>query len=137
MQIKNYFRKSIVLGLGVVVLSTFPSCEKFLNQEPKYLLTPEGAVKDQASAESILNGAYSFIGKDDYTVRFTGGFSSMLGMVNAVSLAYNFNMNATGDSKTLWDSFYRTINGANAVLAAVEPLPESAFKEAARKNEIL
>lgn len=134
---KNYIKISIVWTLGLIMFSALLSCEKFLNQEPKYLLTPEGAVTDQASAESILNGAYSFLGKDAYTVRFTGGFSSMLGIVNAVSLAYNFNMNATGDSKTLWDSFYSTVNGANAVIAAVEPLPESAFKDPSRKNGIL
>src|SRR5690606_37929738 len=105
--------------------------------EPKYLLTPEGAVTDQASAQAVLNGAYSFTGKDEYTVRFTGGFSSMLGMVNAVSLAYNFNMNATGDSRNLWEIFYKTVNGANAAISAIEALPDAAFDGPARKQSML
>lgn len=137
MIINKFTKQYIVFAVGLVLLSIFPSCEKFLNQEPKYLLTPEGAVTDEASAQAVLNGAYSFTGKDAYTVRFTGGFSSMLGMVNAISLAYNFNMNATGDSRTLWEIFYQTVNGANAAISAIEVLPDAAFDNPARKNTML
>ncbi|HEY8388879.1 MAG TPA: RagB/SusD family nutrient uptake outer membrane protein, partial [Parasegetibacter sp.] len=76
-------------------------------------------------------------GKDEWTVRFTSGFASMVGGVNANSSAYNFNMTATGDNQNLWNIFYKTVNGANAAIEAISALPESAFKDAGRKNEML
>ena len=127
--------KFSIIVLFVIVGST--SCKKFLNQEPKYLLTPSGAVTDEKSAQSILNGAYSFIGKDEWTVRFSGGFSSMVGVVNYNNSAYRFDMNATGDNNILWPAFYKTVNGANAALAAISDLPESVFRNPARKQEML
>lgn len=138
MRIKSNMIYRIKWGcLALLFLVAFPSCEKFLNQDPKYLLTPDGAVTNEASAQSVLNGAYSFIGKDEYTVRFTAGFSSMLGAVNASTAAFNFNMSATGDNRNLWEVFYKTVNAANAAIAAIETLPESAFNNPARQKQML
>jgi tetratricopeptide (TPR) repeat protein len=122
---------------GVVLATVTSSCKKFLNEEPQFLLTPEGAVTDEPSAQAVLNGAYSSIGKDEWTVRFSSGFSSMLGVVNASSSAFNFNMTATGDNQFLWQIFYKTANGANAALSAIEPLAESVFITPGRKTEML
>ncbi|MGN6420303.1 MAG: RagB/SusD family nutrient uptake outer membrane protein, partial [Pseudobacter sp.] len=122
---------ALVLGISS------SSCKKFLNEEPQYLLTPEGAVTDEPSAQAVLNGAYSSLGKDEWTVRFSSGFSSMLGVVNASSSAFNFNMTATGDNQFLWQIFYKTANGANAAISAIEPLPESVFITPGRKTEML
>jgi len=130
-------RKFIYHILTGLLLFSFSSCKKFLDQDPQYMLTPEGAVVDENSAQSILNGAYSFTGKDEYTVRFTGGFSSMLGSVNASSSAYNFNMTATGDNQYLWAIFHKTVNGANAAIEAIGSLPEDVFITPGRKEEML
>lgn len=122
---------SIFLGL------TFISCEDFITQDPKYLLTPEAAITDENSAQNLLNGAYAAVGSNDYTARFSGGFSSMLGSYQYNSSAYNMNMQATGDNDALWKIFYTTINRANAVLENVSKLPDDSFKNPARKKEIL
>lgn len=121
----------------LVLASGASSCKKFLNEEPQFLLTPEGAVTDEPSAQAVLNGAYSSIGKDEWTVRFSSGFSSMLGVVNASSSAFSFNMTATGDNQFLWQIFYKTANGANAAISAIEPLAESVFITPGRKQEML
>ncbi|MBO9634903.1 MAG: RagB/SusD family nutrient uptake outer membrane protein [Chitinophagaceae bacterium] len=127
--------KFFIFGIALSVSAA--SCKKFLNQEPQYLLTPEGAITDEKSAEAVLNGAYSSIGKDEWTVRYSSGFSSMLGVVNASASAFNFNMTATGDNQFLWQIFYKTVNGANAALSAIEPLSEDVFKTQGRKQEML
>lgn len=131
---RNYL---LLILAGSLVTGVFSSCKKFLNQEPKYMLTPENAVIDQNSAQAVLNGAYSWINTNDFTVRFTSGFSSMAGIANASSAAFNFNMSATGDNQTLWLAFYKGINAANAAIDAINSLPESAFKDPARKNQML
>lgn len=125
----------ITLTACFIIVTT--SCKKFLSQEPKYLITPEGAVVDEKSAQAILNGAYSFTGKDEWTVRFTAGFSSMLGTISYNTSAASFNMNATGDNNTLWPIFYKTINAANAAIEAISALPDSEFKNKERKNEMI
>lgn len=122
---------------GLMILLVFPSCKKFLTKSPKYLLVPEVAVYDEKSAEAILNGAYSFVGKDEWTVRFTGGFSSMVGAVNYNTAAANFNMAATGDNENLWQIFYKTINGANAAIIAIENLADDVFVTPGRKQEMI
>lgn len=125
----------IIAALLLVIANS--SCKKILEQEPLYLLTPEAAVVDEKSAQAILNGAYSFIGKDEWTVRFTGGFTAMLGTVNYNAAAANFNMTATGDNNALWPAFYKTINAANAAIEAITLLPEGAFKVTSRKDEMI
>lgn len=124
------------LYLGVFMLA-LSSCEKFITQEPEYLLTPEVAVTDEASAKSLLNGAYAGVNTNDWTVRFTGGFSSMLGIINMNTSAYNFNMNATGDNEFLWKAFYIAINNANAAIEGITPLGDDKFKSPQTKAELI
>lgn len=124
----------ISIGLLSILLS---SCEKFITQEPQYLLTPEVAVTDEASAKSLLNGAYSAINNNDWTARFTGGFSSMLGIINYNNGAYSFNMTATGDNEPLWKAFYVAINNANAAIDGISPLSEDKFKTPGIKTQFI
>ena len=124
----------IYVGIIVMVLS---SCEKFITQDPQYLLTPEVAVTDEASAKGLLNGAYAGISTNDWTARFTGGFSSMLGIINYNSSAYNFNMLATGDNEALWKAFYIAINNANAAVDGISPLSEDKFSTANVKKQLI
>lgn len=131
--------KTIILNIAILLLLSisFTSCEDFITQDPKYLLTPEAAITDENSAQNLLNGAYASVGSNDYTARFSGGFSSMLGSYQYNSSAYNLNMQATGDNDALWKIFYQTINRANAVLENVSKLSDDSFKTPQRKKEIL
>lgn len=124
------------LYIGVLMF-TLSSCEKFITQEPQYLLTPELAVTDEASAKGLLNGAYAGISTNDWTARFTGGFSSMLGIINYNNGAYNFNMTSTGDNEALWKAFYIAINNANAAIEGIGNLPVEQFKNSHVKAELL
>ena len=119
------------------LIFTLSGCQKFITQEPKYLLTPELAVTDEASAKSLLNGAYAGISTNDWTVRFTGGFSSMLGIINYNNGAYLFNMSATGDNEPLWRAFYTAANNANAAIEGIGNLPVEQFKNRNAKSEFL
>src|SRR5690606_17970014 len=103
----------------LLLLMLTTACQDFITQEPKYLLTSDAAIIDEASAEALLNGAYASVGSNDYTARFTGGFSSMLGSYRYNGSAANFTMGATGDNDALWKIFYQTINRANAVITNV------------------
>lgn len=132
---KKYFNYQLAVLLGILLFTS--SCEDFITQDPKYLLTPEAAITDEKSAQSLLNGAYAAIGSNDFTARFTGGFSSMLGHYRYNTSAYNMNMLATGDNDALWKVFYSTINRANAVIENVNKLPGDAFDNPARKQEII
>lgn len=136
-KIKDMKKTMTTLFMAVLVILGVTSCKKYLGDEPKYLLTPEIAVYNEASAQAILYGAYSFIGKDEWTARFTGGFSSMLGTITYNSSAGSFDMGATGDNEPLWTIFYKTINAANAAITSITALDESAFSSAARKKELL
>ncbi|MDR6783402.1 hypothetical protein ABIE26_000110 [Pedobacter africanus] len=129
-------KTKLYLYLGVLILS-LSSCEKFITQDPEFLLTPEVAVTDEASAKSLLNGAYAGVNTNDWTVRFTGGFSSMLGIINMNTAAYNFNMTATGDNEALWKAFYVAINNANAAIEGIQPLTDDKFKLPQTKAELI
>ena len=130
-------KRKIYIGYWVLILSLFTSCEDFITQDPKYLLTPEMVFTDENSAQNLLNGAYASVGSNDYTARFSGGFSSMLGSYNYNTAAYNQTMTATGDNDALWKIFYQTINRANSVVLNVEPIPLENFKTPSRKQEII
>lgn len=122
---------------GIVLMLSLGSCEKFITQEPQYLLTPEVAVTDEASAKSLLNGAYAGISTNDWTARFTGGFSSMLGISVYNTSANLFNMAATGDNEALWKAFYVAINNANAAIEGIAPLGDDKFKTPLGKSELI
>lgn len=130
-------KRKINIGYFIIVIFLFTSCEDFITQDPKYLLSPEMVFTDENSAQNLLNGAYAAVGSNDYTARFSGGFSSMLGSYNYNTAAYNMNMAATGDNDALWKIFYQTINRANSVVLNVSSLPIENFKVPARKNEII
>ncbi|SDK09682.1 SusD family protein [Pedobacter sp. ok626] len=119
------------------LIFSLSGCQKFITQEPLYLLTPELAVTDEASAKSLLNGAYAGISTNDWTARFTGGFSSMLGIINYNNGAYSFNMSATGDNEALWKAFYIAANNANAAIDGIGNLPVEQFKNRNAKSEFL
>jgi len=126
------------LYLFIVALAMmFSSCEKFITQEPQYLLTPEVAVTDEASAKALLNGAYAGISTNDWTARFTGGFSSMLGTISYNNSAYTFNMTATGDNEALWKAFYVAINNANAAIEGISSLSDDKFSSAQAKKQLI
>jgi hypothetical protein len=124
----------LFIGTLAILLS---SCEKFITQDPQYLLTPEVAVKDEASARGLLNGAYAGVSTNDWTARFTGGFSSMLGLINYNNGAYTFNMVATGDNEALWKAFYVAINSANATIEGITPLTDDKFSSAVVKKQLI
>lgn len=127
-------RLYIFIGALAIFLS---SCEKFITQDPQYLLTPEVAVTDEASAKGLLNGAYAGVSTNDWTARFTGGFSSMLGLINYNNSAYTFNMTATGDNEALWKAFYVAINNANAAIEGITPLTDDKFSSAQIKKQMI
>jgi len=124
----------IFIGALAILLG---GCEKFITQDPQFLLTPEVAVTDEASARGLLNGAYAGISTNDWTARFTGGFSSMLGLINYNNGAYTFNMAATGDNEALWKAFYVAINGANAAIEGISPLTDDKFSSAQVKKQLI
>ncbi|SFG56126.1 RagB/SusD family nutrient uptake outer membrane protein [Pedobacter insulae] len=129
-------KKKIYLLIGTLAMC-LSSCEKFITQDPQYLLTPEVAVTDEASAKALLNGAYARINTNDWTARFTGGFSSMLGVATYNSSAYSFNMQSTGDNEALWKAFYVAANSANAAIAGITPLADSKFSNPQAKKQFI
>ena len=144
MKQKLFYILALAAGLG------FHSCDSlFDNELPKHDLVGDNAIVDQKSAETALNGVYSYL--DDS--RYLGGD------LNTHLIIYNYirlnMMRSTGnvsfeidqllpmtydesDSKYdgLWEQAYLVVNAANNVIYYTEQVDDSKFSDNG-KNEIL
>ncbi|MGO1751889.1 MAG: RagB/SusD family nutrient uptake outer membrane protein [Psychroflexus sp.] len=118
---KKFINKLIILSL--IALSASCSVD---DVEPYYQLTPEDAIRDEASAQRILNGVYDLSREFDVSFfplhlaaygnegRISGFLSGMNGMNNnTVKVQNPFLSN-------LYNGHYKIINSANFLIGKLE-----------------
>ncbi|MDR1415114.1 MAG: RagB/SusD family nutrient uptake outer membrane protein [Odoribacteraceae bacterium] len=115
------------------------SCEKFLDQVPRYNLTLENAVTDYNGALNVLNGMYSVI--EDQSA--LGGvipcrLSSQGGFYQYYTAEYNAAYQANyGTGQSVWLAYYALVNSTNAAIEALSGLADNKYPSPERKAEMI
>ena len=144
MKQKLFYILALAAGLGLY------SCDSlFDNELPKHDLVGDNAIVDEKSAETALNGVYSYL--DDS--RYTGGdlnthlitynnirLNMMKGTANSsfeTDQLFRMTYDETdANYEGLWEQAYLVINAANNVIYYTEQVDDSRFSDNG-KNEIL
>jgi len=111
--------KYIIIAFATVLCGLMISCEDFVKEEPKGLLTPDNFFKNEAEANLALNGLQA--GAPD-----AGGLGTMAGTDIGVigrsipggwrSAIYDYDVEYGGS----WSGQYANIKNANLVIAGLE-----------------
>ena len=144
MKQKLFYILALAAGLGL------HSCDSlFDNELPKHDLVGDNAIVDEKSAETALNGVYSYLDDSQYN---GGDLNTHLIIYNNIRLNM---MKGTANSsfetdqlfrmtydeteanyEGLWEQAYLVINAANNVIYYTEQVDDSRFSDNG-KNEIL
>ena len=114
-----------------------------VDQNPPNNLVSENVVVDAASAENLLNGAYSIL-NDQFFYAYTettpgllsGSMDRRLFLAN-IELSENDVAADNSVAGSTWVTFYEMANAANTVIELVGKLPDATFVNDTRKSEIL
>jgi len=136
--------------LASIALLGFQACDSlFDNELPKHDLVVDNAIVDQKSAETALNGVYSYLDDSSY---LGGDLTTNLITYNNIRLNFMVCRNPSSFERDQvyrmtydetdtnfeggWEMAYQIINAANNVIYYVEQLSDDKFA-AGHKNEIL
>lgn len=136
--------------LASIALLGFQACDSlFDNELPKHDLVGDNAIVDQKSAETALNGVYSYLDDSSY---LGGDLTTNLITYNNIRLNFMVSRNPSSFERDQvyrmtydetdtnfeggWEMAYQIINAANNVIYYVEQLSDDKFA-AGHKNEIL
>lgn len=133
--------KNIILY--ITILFCLSACEltEVLDQDPPNNLEPNNVLTDQASAENLLNGSYSFLNSRDFYLN-TEGHPGLLSGSMAIRTFGESTFEANdilvdgNGARAYWTAFYQFINAANIVITLVDRMPDGAI-DAERKKEII
>lgn len=136
-------KRNILIGL---LLSTLfaPSCESFLDVEPRESISDQVTITDRISSETAINGVYSALAAGGYygqtfqSIGYLAGDNiEWTGSQSQVQEFINHRVNPENSTIAgAWVSIYSTINRANNVLAKVPEVTDPSFTNALR-NRIL
>lgn len=116
----------------------FQSCEKFLDESPKFQYSYDEAVVDYNSAQAIVNGVYSYLQSDWIGPRFYPNLAAKGGFSRTSSTFYKeANSSADYTSRNIWINYYKAINAANIALLSIENLDVSKFPSEDEKNKLM
>ncbi len=119
--------KARIYFIAFLIAASGSSCEKFLDVQPKELISDELTIYDRVSSEQAVNGTYSALANDSY---YGTGFQS-IGYLSGDNVAWTgsqsqiqefINHQVSGENSTVtgaWAAIYRVINRANQVIAKV------------------
>lgn len=137
---RNNITKIMVAVWAVCVCC---SCDSlFENELPEHDLTAENAIVDEASSETALLGAYSFLGERVFDSYYIADNAVRAGLVTWKSGTYAealtlLRVPADGlEARDKWSFAYQMINAANNVIYYVDKLSDNKFR-GNRKKEIL
>ncbi|WEK37836.1 MAG: RagB/SusD family nutrient uptake outer membrane protein [Candidatus Pseudobacter hemicellulosilyticus] len=134
--------KGKYFSIPVSLLFTLSACEKFLTESPNNQIPSETAIIDANSARAAVVGAY------DGVQSYNAGLYPTLGTITADLVVFNgtlsqylqLDQNAIpADNVTTvgaYQAIYKTINSANAVIAAVPGLTDPLLT-ATEKDKLL
>ena len=126
-QYKSTNMKAVKYILSFFITTSFISCKKFLDVEPKESISDEQTIFDKTSAEQAVRGVYSALASDGY---YGTGFQS-IGYLSGDNVQWTgsqsqiqefINHNVSSENATIsgaWTAIYRVINRANQVIAKV------------------
>lgn len=123
-------KNKILFSLSIIFLLVLSSCEKFLEENPKGIITVAGFYKtteDATIAETSLYGALSYdlyrgqmldldLRSDDMTIASTA-WAPRIPMEN-----YTYNGTTIDLGRWIWPNSYIGIERANVVIEKVEPM---------------
>ncbi|MDF9798979.1 hypothetical protein OKW21_004242 [Catalinimonas alkaloidigena] len=130
---KNYIYNSL---LSLLMVFTFTSCEDFLAEEPRQIVSPSNFFNSASEVQSAVNGLYNIyknnslhakIGLDRFYENGADviGPNREFGQVEPIQ-NYTLNEGNVGDisqgggAPITWQDLYRIIQNANIILANVE-----------------
>lgn len=114
--------KYLIIAMLTLIAGAMISCEDFLEEDAKGLLTPNNFFKNQDEANLALNGLHAGVGAAGLVQHLgtdlgvTGRFAIAGGWQIAV---YNFDV-SSAQVRNAWSGAYAQIRNANLVLAGVE-----------------
>ena len=120
--------KYFSIALLTILCGMLTSCEDFLKEDPKGLVTPDNFFKNEAEANLALNGLQAtmpnvvsigtHLGTD---IGVTGRFAIAAGWLSAVYVFDVDNVNVANQ----WAGAYSSIRNANLILSRIEASPLS------------
>ncbi|MGJ1194693.1 RagB/SusD family nutrient uptake outer membrane protein [Sphingobacterium spiritivorum] len=129
-------------NLHILLISVFTllvSCEKYLDQQPRFALTESNAITSYDKAKAAVNGIYATFRNDNWSGALYVAQATKAGFVNFSGVA-DYNLSYTQETpggSAVWSAFYRSLNSANFAITGIEALPESAFANTAQRNALL
>ncbi len=138
MNVKKYIKYTCV---GLLLVYTMTSCEKLLNEDPRYSINNVKAFESEATADMALEGCYGYM-----STYLTYGQSIAELYVGASGIAWaqtnsndqdqynSFDILATnGVVDMVWSGLYKVIGQCNFFIAGVEA---SSLRDEYKKNAI-
>ena len=124
-------KTALYIALGVLSLSALPSCNNFLDVQPKGTLLQEVQFSTLPGYYDAFYGVYATMsGSDLYGQRMTNGFvdelAQMFGSTSPTSTSfkirsYNYtDASVLSEIGTLWATQYKAISYVNNILANIE-----------------
>ncbi|WP_418991043.1 RagB/SusD family nutrient uptake outer membrane protein [Alistipes sp.] len=112
-----------------LAIATLWSCEGWLDETPRNVVTKENFYKTLSDAEAAITGAYSAIGTDYFGITYYlleelhGDYLTGRGTQAPIS-SFDMLLNQMSIDRCgqCWESFYKCINRSNTVLDNVTPM---------------
>ncbi|MCK0131668.1 RagB/SusD family nutrient uptake outer membrane protein [Flavobacteriaceae bacterium F08102] len=131
--------KKIIYSLFMVLfLFVFPSCEKFLDVEPKYDYSYDKAVTNYTNAKAVVNGIYKATQQRWVNSEFYPGLTSMGGYHQYYTPNSNGTFNPDGYAqKNIWNYLYKVVNSANIAIFGLNQLADDKYPSVEAKKELI
>lgn len=133
---KKYIFYILALGYSI----SLSSCDKFLDEQPKFSLTELNAVTNAATARAALGGVYASFQNDEWSGALYTTLATKAGFVKyGGEVIYGLSYKQTAMPSTLnsiYTQFYRTLNAANFAVKGIEGLSAAAVSEV-EKDKLL
>lgn len=141
-------KTALYIAFGALSLAALPSCNKFLDVQPKGTLLQEVQFSSLQGYYDAFYGVYGTMAKSDlYGQRMTNGFvdelAQMFGSTSATSTsvktrAYNYtDVSVKSEIYSLWLGQYQVISYVNNILANLESPSFSSSHLSQLKGEAL
>ena len=141
-------KTALYIAIGALSLAALPSCNKFLDVQPKGTLLQEVQFSSLQGYYDAFYGVYGTMAKSDlYGQRMTNGFvdelAQMFGSTGATSTsvktrAYNYtDVSVQAEIYSLWLGQYQVISYVNNILANLESPSFSSSHLSQLKGEAL
>lgn len=129
--------KNITIVTFIVTLF-LTSCERFLEEEPKFMLTDKNSITNYEKARAAVGGIYTQFQNDEWAGKLYLSLASKSGFFESFSQEYSMSYRQTSFiNSSIWRGFYSALNVANFSINGINNLDVSRFPSSKEKTALM